>query len=271
MDQLFTIGQLSKLFNIKIPTLRYYDEVGLLKPAQVNEETHYRYYTTAQFERLNVITYLRTLDLSLDSIRDFFEARDTAKLEGMLREQKARVQQQIVTLQNVEARIDTRLSQVEDAIHSTLGKIEIVELPTIPVISLKENYRPDEDIEFLISILRQRYDVNKNIFLGKIALSIAKEKLEQAEFDEYTSLLLILEPGDNKRATDVLPAGKYLRLRFHGTHDTAPVQYQKLMHYCHEHNYQVSDGAIETTLIDYGITDDLSKYVTEIRIPIIDD
>ncbi|WP_201308110.1 MerR family transcriptional regulator [Companilactobacillus farciminis] len=72
MEQLFTIGQLSKLFNIKVPTLRYYDEVGLLKPAKINNKTHYRYYSTQQFERLNVITYLRALDLPIDAIKQFF-------------------------------------------------------------------------------------------------------------------------------------------------------------------------------------------------------
>lgn len=268
MDQLFTIGQLAKLFNTKVPTLRYYDEVGLLKPAKVDSKTHYRYYTTEQFERLNVITYLRTLDLSLDAIKDFFEERDTSKLENMLREQKSQVEKQIATLKNIEQRIDVRLSQVEDATHSTLGKIEIVELTNIPVISLKEHYRTNEDIELPISVLRQRYDVNKNIFLGKIALAISKEHLQQHQFDEYTELILILEPGDDNKATSFLPSGQYLRLRFHGTHDTAPIQYQKLLDYCQKHNFEVVGDAIETTLIDYGITDDLSKYVTEIRIPI---
>lgn len=270
MEQLFTIGQLSKLFNTKISTLRYYDEVGLLKPAKVDPKTHYRYYTTVQFERLNVITYLRTLDLSLDSIKDFFEARDIPKLEAMLREQQNQVERQISTLQNVKTRISARLSQVEDALNSNLGKIELVELPDIPVIALKENYRPNEDIELPISVLRQRYKVNKNIFLGKIALAISKEQLNQRKFSEYTELVLILEPGDDNKATSFLPAGRYLRLRFHGTHETAGKEYQELMDYCQKHNFEINGNAIETTLIDYGITDDLSKYVTEIRIPITD-
>ncbi|CAJ1194305.1 MerR family transcriptional regulator [Companilactobacillus crustorum] len=270
MDQLFTIGQLAKLFNTKVPTLRYYDEVGLLKPARVDPQTHYRYYTTEQFERLNVITYLRTLDLPLDAIRDFFEARDTSKLEAMLREQKSQVKKQITILENIEQIIDARLTQVEDAMHSSLEKIEIIKLPAIPIISLRENYRSNEDIEFPISILRQRYDVNKNIFLGKVALTISQKRLQNYKFDEYTSLLLILEPGDNNQTNEYLQAGRYLRIRFHGTHDTAPVQYQKLIDYCSDHHYQVVGDAVETTLIDYGITDDLSKYVTEIRIPIAD-
>lgn len=271
MEQLFTIGQLSKLFNTKISTLRYYDEVGLLRPAKVDSRTHYRYYTTVQFERLNVITYLRTLDLSIDSIKDFFEARDIQKLETMLREQQDQVKKQILTLQNVEARISARLSQVEDALNSNFGKIELVGLPSIPVITLKENYRPNDDIELPISTLRQKYKVNKNIFLGKIALAISEKQLNQGNFNEYSGLVLILEAGDDNKATSFLPAGQYIRLRFHGTHSVAVAQYQKLLSYCQKHNFEINGPAIETALIDYGITDDLSKYVTEIRIPIKND
>lgn len=268
MKQLFSIGQLSKLFHIKVPTLRYYDEIGLLKPAKVDLNTHYRYYSTEQFERLNVITYLRALDLSIDSIKDFFDARDTFKLEEMLRDQKKTVKKQIQTLQSIEQRIDARILQVEDVTHSVLNKIEIVELPEIPVIYLDENYRPNEDIEFPITTLRQKYGVDKNIFLGKIALTLSCQQLDQEKFNDYKGILLILEPGDDRAATGSLVAGTYLRLRFHGTHSGAAEYYQKMLDYCKKHNYQITGDAIETALIDYGITDDIDKYVTEIRVPI---
>jgi len=270
MDHLFTIGQLSKLFNIKIPTLRYYDEVGLLKPAQVDSETHYRYYSTEQFERLNSLAYLKTLDLSNESIKHFFDARDISTLESMLRAQRDQVQQQIVSLENVERRINTRLSQVTDAVNSSLGKVELVELPEIPTIYLDEAYQLNEDIEMPIATLRKKFGVDNNVFLGKIALTVSKSQLELRQFDKYSGLLLILEPGDDDAKTDSLPAGKYLRLRFHGTHETSAQYYEKMLNYCQSHNYQITDKAVETTLIDYGITNDFEKYVTEIRIPVSD-
>jgi len=269
MDQLFTIGQLSKLFNIKIPTLRYYDDIGLLNPAKVDPETHYRYYSTEQFERLNSLAYLKTLDLSNDSIKHFFDARDISTLEEMLKQQRSQVHQQIANLENIERRINTRLSQVEDAVKSSLGKVELVELPEVPIIYLNEDYRLNEDIEMPISILRKRFGVDNNVFLGKIALTISQTQLEQRQFDKYSGLLLILEPGDVNEQTDLLPAGKYLRLRFHGTHETATEHYTKMLEYCRDHHYQLNGEAVETTLIDYGITNDFSKYVTEIRIPIV--
>ena len=46
---LFTIGEMGGLFRINIRTLRYYDEIGLLKPEVVDERTGYRYYSARQF------------------------------------------------------------------------------------------------------------------------------------------------------------------------------------------------------------------------------
>ncbi|MCH4010282.1 MerR family transcriptional regulator [Companilactobacillus sp.] len=269
MDELFSIGQLSKLFNIKIPTLRYYDEVGLLKPAKVDDTSHYRYYSTEQFERLNVITYLRALNLSIDAIKDFFEARDISRLQEMLGEQKQQVQQQILALENVNRRIDARLDQVRDAQNSTLDKLELIELPEVSIISLDENYQPTQDIEFPITTLRKKYGLDKNIFLGKIALRLSRTNLLKGQFGQYSGLLLILEPGDTEDATATLSAGQYLRVRFHGTHENASKSYSQLVDYCQKNSLEIVGDAIETSLIDYGITDDYEKYVTEIRVPVI--
>ena len=61
MKSNFTIGEVSKLFDMNVRTLRYYDSIGLLRPEEVDGETGYRYYSLKQFEALNTIKYLRTL------------------------------------------------------------------------------------------------------------------------------------------------------------------------------------------------------------------
>ena len=48
MSQYMSIGKVSKLKNVSIKSLRYYDQIGILKPAFVNTETNYRYYTEDQ-------------------------------------------------------------------------------------------------------------------------------------------------------------------------------------------------------------------------------
>jgi DNA-binding transcriptional MerR regulator len=57
-DIVFKIGDFSRLAKISIRMLRYYDELGLLKPAEVDKFTGYRFYTTAQISQLNKIIRL---------------------------------------------------------------------------------------------------------------------------------------------------------------------------------------------------------------------
>ncbi len=57
MQDLFTIGEMARLFEINIRTLRYYDDINLLKPEFIDSNSKYRYYSTKQFERLNTIKY----------------------------------------------------------------------------------------------------------------------------------------------------------------------------------------------------------------------
>ncbi|MBO5653686.1 MAG: MerR family DNA-binding transcriptional regulator, partial [Clostridia bacterium] len=52
---LLRIGQFSKLGKITVKTLRYYDKIGLLKPAMIDSSSSYRYYTVEQLKTLHLI------------------------------------------------------------------------------------------------------------------------------------------------------------------------------------------------------------------------
>ena len=62
------IGEFSKLAQVSVKTLRYYDELGLLRPDWVDRYTGYRYYALQQLPRLNRILALRELGFSLVQI-----------------------------------------------------------------------------------------------------------------------------------------------------------------------------------------------------------
>ncbi|MFQ7584208.1 MAG: MerR family transcriptional regulator, partial [[Clostridium] symbiosum] len=94
MKELFTIGEMAKLFGVNIRTLRYYDEIGILCPETTDPDSGYRYYSTRQFERMNSIKYLRALDMPLKSIALFFEQRDVRSLQFLMEEQKLETRRQ---------------------------------------------------------------------------------------------------------------------------------------------------------------------------------
>ena len=70
MEQLFSIGDVSKLFHLSVSSLRHYEALGLLTPERVDPNTGYRSYSIRQFEVLNTIRYLRALDMPLSEIAD---------------------------------------------------------------------------------------------------------------------------------------------------------------------------------------------------------
>lgn len=82
--QLMPIGRFSRLTGVGIKALRHYDEVGLLVPAAVDDETGYRFYSPEQVETAEAIRILRRLDMPLDEIASTLAAGDPAALREAL-------------------------------------------------------------------------------------------------------------------------------------------------------------------------------------------
>lgn len=108
------IGDFSKLSRVTIKTLRYYDEVGLLKPAHVDKFTGYRYYTYNQLPRLNRILALKDLGFSLEEIKGLLtEDLPPEQMRGMLKLRQSEISQRIQDEEERLGRVETRLRQIE--------------------------------------------------------------------------------------------------------------------------------------------------------------
>jgi len=108
------IGDFSRLSQVPISTLRYYDEMGLLQPAAVDEATGYRFYTLEQLPLLNRILALKWLGLSLDQIAQLMtEEVPTSHIRGMLRMKRLDLQQQVREAEERLSRVETRLKMLE--------------------------------------------------------------------------------------------------------------------------------------------------------------
>lgn len=270
MQELFTIGEIARIFRVKVETLRYYDEIGLLKPEYINQQTHYRYYSTQQFERLNSIKYLRALGVPINKLLDFFNYRDIDKFVELLNIQKKEIARKKKELEIVERKISRRLEQVADALSDPLNMITEVTLPAWHAAYLRREYALGEDIEYPVSELVKDYGMDGNIFLGKIGISIALSDLRAQKFDRYSGIFMILEKEDPLITSEItFPAREYLRIRFKGSHINAAPYYRRLFDYMNRNNYELVDDSIEIALIDYGITNNIDKYVTEILLPYI--
>jgi DNA-binding transcriptional MerR regulator len=108
MRSSLTIGDFSRATHLSVKTLRHYHRTGVLEPAEIDPDTGYRRYATAQIPTAQVIRRFRDLDMPLDEIRAVLAAPDLRtrnnliaahleRLEGSL----ARTQTAVASLRNL--------------------------------------------------------------------------------------------------------------------------------------------------------------------------
>lgn len=270
MSELFSIGDMARMFNISTGSLRHYEQLGLLTPERIDENTGYRYYSTRQFEVINTIRYLRTLDMPLTVISEFLKNRSADSIRKKLLHQKQTVMQKLDELKRIERKIDNRLHMLDIAENSQPGVILREQMPACRMVWLDGtlNINGAPDIEAPIRKLEESQN-EALIFLGKIGLGISAQHLYSGCYNQYDGIFLLLDKEDSFDGKTLrLPKSECVLLRFCGSHPQAAEYYEKLMRYIRENGLEINGFSREITMIDYGITNDTDKFVTEIAIPV---
>lgn len=100
----YKIGDFSRLTNISIRTLRYYDEIGILKPEYVDPYSGYRYYTDKNLDEVRSITFLKQLSFSLEEIAQYKDSLTSEVLEykkNQLIEKRNEIDEQIAMINSL--------------------------------------------------------------------------------------------------------------------------------------------------------------------------
>jgi effector-binding domain-containing protein len=265
---LLTIGEMARLFHMNIRTLRYYDELGILKPEYVNQDTNYRYYSTNQFERLNTIKYLRALDVPLERISNFFEQKDVDTILSIFMEQHESVLKKQKELAQIEKKIANRMEQIKTALSASFGEIEIKHIPQREIVLLEKKFTLADDIELLIRDLSKEHCLDDAIFLGKVGVSVSRQDLIEEQFTHFSSIFVVVEAEDGFKEKDsVLPEGTYATIQYKGTHEAALPYYALLIKFLKDSGFEITGDSVEITIIDSGMTNDSNQFVTELQIP----
>ena len=111
---MFKIGDFSRIARVSCRLLRYYDELGLLKPAQLERDSGYRYYSASQLPRLNRILVLKELGLSLEEIARVLDSNlSAAELRGMLTVRRNDAQRALAEEMDRLRHIESRIAQID--------------------------------------------------------------------------------------------------------------------------------------------------------------
>lgn len=272
MKNKFSIGQMSKLHNIPVKTLRYYDEIDLFKPIEVNPENGYRYYSIEQFKLLDIIQYLKVLGVPLAEIKKQTSNRDINELIHTLHEHKRITEKKIQELEMAKQKLEARIHEFEEAKKITnIGIPFTKHLPERNIIQLQETISSFFELEISLRKLKQQYPHFASIFIGKVGLTVSENYVHQESFLKYSSIFLILEETEKEEVmegidTTSLPEGTYACLYFRGGHKEAPPYFDVLHDFIKEKNYTIKGDFIIRTIIDQFISNNEDEFLAEIQV-----
>ena len=125
MENLFSIGELSRYQNISKQTLIFYDKTGVFHPAYVDPSNGYRYYSASQLDELDTILILKKSGLSLQKIKELLSHYTTQSSLKVLKSQLGVIDRQMEEL---------RLVRSLSLIHIYILVHDIVDVGTVRIV-----------------------------------------------------------------------------------------------------------------------------------------
>jgi len=226
----YTVQKLGSLAGVSTRTLRYYDEIGILKPARINS-SGYRIYGQAEVDRLQQILFYRELGISLESIKEIVTA---PSFDGT-----AALKEHHIKLLEKKEQLELLIANVEKTIAVTEGRMKM---------SNKEKFEGfkkkmiDENEKKYGNEIREKYgDETVNKSNAKL------QNMTQAQYDEVTKLAELVAETLAKAFKTRDPAGELAQ-------KAAELHKQWLCYYWNEYSKEAHAGLAQMYVDDERFT-----------------
>jgi effector-binding domain-containing protein len=274
------IGDFSRLSRVTVKTLRFYDDMGLLKPVQIDPYTGYRYYSVEQLPRLNRILAYKDLGFSLEQIRGLLEENPPlSQLRSMLLLKQSEVRTRMEEDQRRLSRLEVRLKQIEfadnhpqedwmSAYEVVIKKVEPLQVASVR--GVVPSY--DESEPYFDRMFDEVYGYVHRQGVRRVGCGIAVyHTAEGQENDiEVEAIAPIYEPLRASERVQVyeLPAVEQMAcVVHHGPFATIGQAYQAVVSWIEANGYHIT-GPCREIYLRYERGGDQKNYVTEVQFPV---
>lgn len=272
---MFLTGEFSRVSRVSKRLLHYYDELGLLKPAHIDPNTGYRYYSAKQLPRLNRILALKELGLSLDHITKMLQEQvGDEDIHGMLMLKKAQIQQDLQEDLQRLRQIEVRIEQNRRADDSP--DILLKSIPAQPYLSTRTVFPDLPSVMTFIGLMRQQLPSKLDRHtLGEFAAVIYTDDFRMDNNDAEFGYLLkkpvagpIALTKDYVLYENELPAVQTMATAVQiGGPELAFVALGKMAQWIEANGFSIA-GPYREIGIDIADIDNLSQSVVEIQMPV---
>lgn len=271
MGKYLTIGQMGKLNNLSVQTLRHYEKVGLLNPSYINKETGYRYYSMKDFNTIDLIKQCKAMGLSLEEIKEV--TNNYTSLESIveiLGNQKKLISLKIKELENIKNKVESLENKIDFSLQRGINEIFIKHNEERKFIqyNFKDRFSDEFEInlrKILLEVERDYENIN-----AEIAFTISYEEVEKYGRAEYKNVMINL--GENMSYKDEriisMEKGNYLTMFFDDTYRDSGKYYKKILEYIKSNNIKTVGNFNEIYIMTRVGRDGKEKSLGQIEIKI---
>ena len=264
---MLTIGEFSKMSRVSAKTLRYYDQIGLLKPGFVSRESGYRYYEAVQLRDMLLIARLKQYQFSLPEIAAVLAKNDNDYLARLIQDKKGQFLSQISEQQRILLQMEQDIKKIErcEDIMQSNYVIKTVDFQQKNIYSLRQMMSL-QDFGEVFGKLFAGLGRNRFTLAGSCMAAYHDEENFNRECSDIEVGIIVAESsGENIRKLD---PGFCCFAAHVGPYDDFSACYTALAEWIEREGYIISGPPIE--LYVKGCQDNVqpSEYVTEIYFPI---
>lgn len=160
MKEYYKIGEISSLYGIGCDSLRYYEEIGILKPKR--DDNGYRMYSISDIRTLNILRELRSIGFSMKEIKDHLRSFDLSKTVSLFQKEITAIDEKMKEMQALRAQLSDRIKDIESHLSkpTVVPTSSVLTLPPRKILKLSENVYRDEDIDFIIKKLQKKTKIS---------------------------------------------------------------------------------------------------------------
>ncbi|MDU6482092.1 MAG: MerR family transcriptional regulator [Paraclostridium sordellii] len=239
MGKYLSIGQMARLNNISVQTLRHYEKVELLKPSYTNEDTGYRYYSLKDFSTIDLIKQCKAMGMSLEEIKEVtnnYTSLDS--ISNILNNQKQIIDEKIKELENIKNKIEYMSNTLSISLEKGINKVFIKQ--NKERLFIKYNYTDRYTDEFEINLRKVLLEVERDYenVNAEIAFTTSYKDMNDNEEVIYKNVMINLGEEiffEDEKLVKV-PAGNYLTMYFDDAYRNSSKYYHTIMNYIQKNN-----------------------------------
>lgn len=252
MSTNFSIGEMSKLYNISIRTLRHYDKIGLINPIYTNKENGYRYYSFEQFVHLQLIKHYKSIGLSLDEIKLLLNTDSSIEsISTIIKKQQVIVDNKINELTSIKNHLNFLQERLDSTTKYEFNKVFIKHNKKRKYIIYSYLSKTVEEIE--INIRKAIIDIEHKYghLCTEITLRISLDSIKRYNKVIYNDILIFLDESIDikEENTITLPAGDYVTIHFDDNCADNRCYYNKIINYAKQNNIELEGNFNEICIM----------------------